>query len=257
MRIAFIGDIVGRAGRTIINNNLKKIKDEYKLDIVVANCENASGGFGITPKNANELLESGIDIFTGGNHSFDKKETFSFMNELNILRPYNYPDELAGEGYKIIEYKNRKIAIISLMGIYGMPSVDNPFRKIVKLIDNLYSDNLVDSIFIDFHAEATAEKETLLHILKGKVTAIVGTHTHIGTDDLKIIENTAYVTDIGLTGCRDMILGMDIDIPIKKALTSLGGHFAVPKQCKKILQIIIIDFDNMKSDKIFKVKILE
>jgi metallophosphoesterase (TIGR00282 family) len=198
MRIGFIGDIVGRPGRKIIKENLIKIKAEFNIDFIIANGENASHGFGLTVDSAKELFKSGIDLITGGNHSFDKKkDMLALLETSNVLRPDNYPQGLVGSGVKICEIKDEKLAVINLMGQYGMPIVENPFNWAKNLILKLQEEN-IKNIFVDFHAEATSEKRVLLMLLKNQVSAICGTHTHVGTDDLQIFENTAYLTDIGL-----------------------------------------------------------
>lgn len=258
MRIAFIGDIVGRPGRKIIKENLEKIKTQYEIDFVIANCENASHGFGLTLTNASELLKCGIDLITGGNHSFDKKkDMFALLETQNVLRPDNYPEGLIGSGLKICEVNTKdtveKLAVINLMGQYGMPTVENPFNWCKKLLLELQKEE-IKNIFIDFHGEATSEKRVMLMMFKNQVSAICGTHTHVGTDDLQIFENTAYLTDIGLTGCRDNIIGMDDKIPIQKATTGIGGHFEVPNSCKSILQMMVVDIKDGKAINAFKLK---
>jgi len=258
LRIAFIGDIVGRPGRKIIKENLSKIKEEYKIDFVIANGENASHGFGLTIKNSDELFKAGIDVITGGNHTFDKKkEMFVLLETKNVLRPDNYPPGVPGTGIKIFEIKNEekleKLAVINLMGQFCMPTVENPFNWAKKLVEELKEQD-VKNIFIDFHGEATSEKRVIFMMLKGQVSAICGTHTHVGTDDLQIMDNTAYLTDIGLTGCRDNVIGMDKKVPISKATTGLGGHFEVPNACKSILQIMIIDIEEGRATNSFKLK---
>jgi len=255
VKLAFIGDIVGRPGRKIIKDRLLSIRDEYGVDLCIANGENASHGFGLTVKNANELFNCGIDIITGGNHSWDKKKDMLTLLETKpVLRPDNYPEGIPGTGVKILEVSNTKIAIVNLMGLYTMPQVLNPFTHAQELVDKLISDG-IDHIFLDFHAEVTAEKRVMMQLLKGKVSAICGTHTHVGTDDLEITNGTFYVTDVGLTGCRDNVIGMESDVPIKKALTGLGGHFNVPNSCKSIFQIVIFDLDEKgKCTDAFKLK---
>lgn len=258
LRIAFIGDIVGRPGRKIIKENLSKIKDEYNIDFVIANAENASHGFGLTVKNCKELTNSGIDVITGGNHSFDKKQDmFALLETSYVLRPDNYPNGVPGSGCKVFDVKvNEKIeklAVINLMGQFSMPTVENPFNWSKKLIEQLKNDG-VKNIFVDFHGEATSEKRIIFMLLKGKVSAICGTHTHIGTDDLQIVDKTAYLTDIGLTGCRDNIIGMNEKIPIQKATTGIGGHFEVPNNCKSILQIMVVDIEEGFAFNSFKLK---
>lgn len=256
MKIAFIGDIVGRPGRKIVNDKLKKLINEHNIDYVIANGENASHGFGLTVKNCEELMASGIDMITGGNHSWDKKkEMLCLLQSHNVIRPANYPSEVPGDGYKIHNINGVKLAVVNLMGIFAMPQVLNPFTYAIELVDKLIEDG-IKHIFIDFHAEASAEKRTLMQILKGKVSAICGTHTHVGTDDLEITNGTFYLSDIGLTGCRDNVIGMDSKIPIKKALTGLGGHFDIPKSCKTIMQIVIIDInEDGKAIDAFKIKL--
>jgi len=258
MKIAFIGDIIGRPGRKIVKQNLSTLRDKYNIDFVIANGENASHGFGITVKNANELFNCGINLLTGGNHSWDKKKDILTLFETKpVLRPDNYPKEIAGSGVKIIDISGTKLAVINLMGIYTMPQVLNPFTHAVELIDRLNNKG-INHIFLDFHAEVTAEKRIMMQLLKGKVSAICGTHTHIGTDDLEITNGTFYVTDIGLTGCRDNVIGMDSKIPIQKALTGLGGHFDVPNNCKSIMQIAIMDIDDDgKTREAFKIKLYD
>ena len=243
MKIAFIGDIVGRPGRNIIKKELVRLKQEHNIDFVIANGENASHGFGLTTKNADELIKSGIDCITGGNHSWDKrKDMYALLETDYVLRPHNYPQGVKGEGLKFFELANTKIAVINLMGIFAMPQVTNPFIEANQIIEDLKSKN-INHIFIDFHAEASAEKRTLMAMLKGKVSAICGTHTHVGTDDLEVSDGTFYVTDIGLTGCRDNVIGMDSKVPIDKALTGIGGHLDIPNSCKSILQVIIVEVD--------------
>jgi len=243
MRIAFIGDIVGRPGRRIINDKLKLLRKEYDIECVIANGENASHGFGLTIKNCDELLSYGIDVITGGNHTWDKKKDMMVLLKTHpVLRPDNYPIGVEGSGLKIIEINKQKFAILNLMGLFSMPQVLNPFTHAIEVIDKLISDG-INHIFIDFHAESTAEKRTMMQLLKGKVSAICGTHTHVGTDDMEITNGTFYVSDIGMTGCRDNVIGMESKVPIKKALTGLGGHFEVPNSCKTIMQIIIIDIN--------------
>ena len=258
MRIGFIGDIVGRPGRKIVKDNLAKIRKEFEIDFVIANGENASHGFGLTVLACNELLKSGIDLITGGNHSFDKKkDMIVLLQTANVLRPDNYPEGLVGSGMKICEVQTNegieKLAVINLMGQFAMPMVENPFNWAKKLLEELKEKD-VKNIFIDFHAEATSEKRIMLMMFKNQVSAICGTHTHVGTDDLQIFENTAYLTDIGLTGCKDNVIGMDSKIPIQKVTTGIGGHFEVPNSCKSILQMMVVDIEDGKAQSAFKIK---
>jgi len=258
LRIAFIGDIVGRPGRKIIQHNLENLIQKHNIDFVIANGENASHGFGLTIKNADELFKYGINIITGGNHTWDKKKDMLVLLETKaVLRPDNYPSQIQGSGVRIVEVGSEKLAIVNLMGLFCMPQVLNPFTHAVELVDKLKEDG-IKHIFIDFHAESTAEKRVMMKLLQGKVSAICGTHTHIGTDDAEISDGTYYVTDIGMTGCRDNVIGMESDVPIQKALTGLGGHFNVPNNCKAILQLAIIDIDeDGQASDAFKLKLYD
>lgn len=253
MRIAFIGDIIGRPGRSIIKENLKSLKEEYKIDFVIANYENASHGFGLTQKNAAELFNTGIDVMTGGNHTWDRKEIHSLFDKYELLRPHNYPVEVSGTGCKTYEIAGEKLAVLNLMGHFGMPMVDNAFRSATDTVKRLQEEG-VKNIFIDMHAEATAEKRALFMMFKSQVSAIVGTHTHVGTDDLQIDEGTGYLSDIGLTGCRDNVIGMDARVPIERFMTGLPGHFKVPDKCKSILQMVVFDMNNGQCSNAFKIK---
>jgi metallophosphoesterase (TIGR00282 family) len=253
VKIGFIGDIVGKPAREIIAYHLKNIKKEHNLDFVIANGENASHGFGLSKKNADELLGYGIDLFTGGNHSFDKKEIMPFLDSMPILRPDNYPDGVKGNGIFKCEIDKEKLAVINILGEYSMPNVDNPFIHIQNLLQSVHKEGY-KNIFIDFHAQATAEKRTLYMMIKDEVSAICGTHTHIGTDDMTIENGCFYVTDVGLSGCRDGVIGMEESAPIKNALTAIKHSFDIPKKCKTILQMIILELDNGKCIDAYKIK---
>ena len=255
MRIAFIGDMIGRPGRDMVKEYLKKIRDEHKIDFVIANYENASHGFGLTPKNATELFSYGIDVMSGGNHTWDKKEIIPLFETHEILRPHNYPEEVDGTGCKIYTVNGESLAVINLLGHYSMPYTDNVFRCAKSTVEDLKRVDDVKNIFIDFHAEATSEKRAMMKLLEGEVSAIIGTHTHVSTDDFQISKGTAYLTDIGLTGCRDNIIGMDSKVPLKQFLTGIKGHYDIPKKCKKILQIAIMDIEDGVCSNAYKLKI--
>ncbi len=256
MRVAFIGDIVGNPGREMLKSYLSKIKEEYKIDFVIANYENASHGFGLTTKNANEIVGYGVDCMSGGNHTWDKKEIEALFDTHEILRPHNYPDGVNGTGCKVYDVAGEKLAVLNLMGHYAMPYTDNAFRCAKDSVETLHASG-VKNIFIDFHAEATSEKRAMMMLLQGSVSAIIGTHTHVGTDDFQISNKTAYLTDMGLTGCRDNVIGMDKKVPLKQFLTGLRGHFDIPKKCKKIFQIAIMDFNEGRCESAFKLKIFD
>lgn len=256
MKIAFIGDIVGQPGRKMIQNHLKKIREEENLDFVIANYENASHGFGLTMKNADELFGSGVDVMTGGNHSWDKKDILPLFESRELLRPHNYPDGVAGTGLKTYEVQGEKIAVLNIMGHFSMPYADNAFRCATSNVAQLKAEG-IENIFIDFHAEATSEKRGLMMMLQSQVSAIIGTHTHVSTDDLQIVQGTAYLTDIGLTGCRDNVIGMDKKAPISQFMTGLKSHYDIPKKCKKILQIVLMDLENGKCKSAYKLKVFD
>jgi len=242
LKIGFIGDIVGKPGRLMLGQHLKRLQQEHFIDYTIANYENASHGFGLTEKNCKELLGYGVDMMTGGNHSFDKKEILTLFDTYPLIRPLNYPNSTPGNGLFKTTILGTEIAIINLLGHYTMPMVDNPFTKILEAIDALETQGIIH-IIIDMHAEASSEKRALLYLLKDRVSAILGTHTHVGTDDLQVVDGCCYVTDVGLTGCRDNVIGMESDVPISRFLTGLGGHFNVPNECKAILQMIVFELD--------------
>jgi len=248
LRLLFIGDIVGKPGRVMVKHHLPKIKKKYNVDFVIANYENASHGYGITPKNYKEIKNAGIDVMTGGNHSFDKREIEPFLEIEPILRPINMYKENKGKGV-FIDEKN-KLAIISLMGQFGMPIFDNPFRVIKKEIEKLKNYN----IFIDFHAESTAEKRAIYLMLEENIIGLIGTHTHIGTDDLTIQNGSLYLTDVGLTGCFDNVIGMSKIEPIERGLNGISKKFDVVDNCTKIFQAIIFDIEENRCVDAFKIK---
>lgn len=254
MRIGFIGDVVGSPGRDMIKKHLPSIREKYSIDAVIANTENASHGFGLTHKNAMELFNAKIDLMSGGNHTWDKKEIIPLLDSLPILRPANYPKDVPGSGIKYIKVGDKKLCVINLMGLFTMPWCENPFIFMKNELEKLEPN---DGIFIDFHAEATSEKRALMQLLKGKVSAIIGTHTHVGTDDLLIENGTLYLTDVGLTGCRDNVIGMDSNAPLKRFLTGMHASYDVPKKCKSILQMVIFDIEDNICKEAFKLKIID
>lgn len=256
MKIAFIGDIVGRPGREILKENLMIIKETEGIDFVVANGENASGGFGINRKNAMELLKNGVDCITGGNHTWDQKEISSMFDDLPLIRPLNYPDTVPGKGYLELTLNNESLIVINTMGHFAMPMVENPFTKTNMLVQKLHKEGKKD-IIIDFHAESTAEKRCMNMMLRSKVAAIFGTHTHIGTDDLSIDAGTCYVSDVGMSGCRDNVIGMEAQAPIKRMTTGLPASLSVPKSCKRVLQMIICHVENGTCTYAKKIRILD
>ena len=182
-----------------------------------------------------------------------KKDVEAMFETHEILRPHNYPEDVKGTGCKVYDVAGEKLAVLNLMGHFSMPYVDNAFRCAKKTVEDLHADG-VKNIFIDFHAEATSEKRAMMMLLQGEVSGIIGTHTHVGTDDFLIANGTAYMTDIGLSGCRDNVIGMDSKVPLKQFLSGLKGHFDIPKSCKKILQVAVMDFSEGRCSNAFKLK---
>ncbi len=209
MKILFIGDIVARAGREALRDHLESIKREYSIDFTISNCENAAAGFGITPKIADELLGWGVDVLTSGNHIWDKKEILPYLDsQPRILRPINYPPPNPGHGVVVVETAGGEpVAVVNVQGLSFMPSIDDPFRAIEEELTRIPEH--VRVVVVDMHAEATAEKVAMGWYLDGKVSAVLGSHTHIPTADERILpEGTAYQTDVGMTGPFDSVIGM-------------------------------------------------
>ncbi|WP_018247560.1 TIGR00282 family metallophosphoesterase [Orenia marismortui] len=252
MKVFAIGDIVGRTGRRAVRELLPQIIKTEKVDFVIANAENAAGGFGLTEGVMEELLDYGIDILTMGNHTWDNKEIFDFIGESDkIIRPYNYPKGTPGVGIQTIEKDEFTLGVINLIGRVYIGNYLSPFRSLDKAIQELKEQ--VNAIIVDFHAEATAEKEALGWYSDGRVSALVGTHTHIQTADDRILpEGTAYITDLGLTGAVNSILGMNIDEPLERFLTQMPNRFKVAKGDTK-LSGLIIEIDD-KTAKAISVK---
>ncbi len=258
MNILFIGDIVGRAGRRAVRKLLHTIRKENKIDLVIANGENSAGGFGITKKVAKELFDYGIDCITMGNHTWNNKDIFNFIEkQKNLIRPLNYMPEVPGKGWTIIDYQNIKIGIINLIGQVYMSNHNSPVYIFKKYIEEIK--NKSDIIVIDFHAEATGEKLAFANYVDGKVAAVVGTHTHIQTADEQILpQGTGYITDLGLTGAVNSILGMKKEEVIKKYTTKLPGRFSVATgQCKIEGAIINIDTENSIASDIKRIQITD
>lgn len=240
MRILFIGDVVGKPGRQAIKTFLKKFIPEYEPDLVIANGENAAGGNGLTRDVANELFNSGINALSLGNHTWDKKEIINFIDEeARIARPANFPPGTPGKNFIILETKEgKKVALLNLLGRVYLSNVDCPFRVSEELLKEIKS--ITDYIIVDFHAEATSEKMALGWFLDGKVSAVVGTHTHIQTNDYRILpKGTAYITDVGMTGPRDSVLGIKPETVIKKFLTQMPVRFEVAKGALQVNGVLL------------------
>ena len=228
MRVLFIGDIVGSPGRQIVQDRLADIVAQKQIDLVIANGENAASGFGITPRLADELLGMGIEVLTGGNHSWDRKEILEYLpHQQRLLRPANFPDGAPGSGLFLGTAKNGiKYAVLNLQGRVFLTPIDDPFRKADSELAKIPPE--VTFILVDMHAETTSEKLAMGWYLDGRVTAIVGTHTHVATADEHVLPGgTAFITDVGMTGPHGGVIGMDREGIIKKFLNGLPARFEV------------------------------
>lgn len=225
MNILAIGDLVGEGSVKKLREELPKIKEQRKIDFVIVNAENVAGGMGITTKIFNELKAMGIDVLTMGNHTWGKKDIFSFIDDERIIRPANYPENVPGKGYRIFKTKKHNVCVVNLIGRTDMNVLsENPFLKMNEILGKI--EGKADIIILDFHAEATAEKIAMGYYLDGKITAMFGTHTHVQTADEQILESgTGYITDIGMTGPIKSVIGMDYGASIKRFETTLPEKY--------------------------------
>ena len=255
MKILCIGDLVGNPGLEKLKKELAVIQEAENIDFTIVNGENVGSGMGMTKRDYNELCKLNIDVITMGNHTWGKMDIFSFINENNIIRPANYSKGVPGHGYSIIEKNDKKIAVINLIGRTDMPvQSENPFLCVDKIINKIKDE--VDIIVVDFHAEATAEKIAMGYYLDGRVNAIFGTHTHVQTADEKILSGgTAYITDIGMTGPSDSVIGMDKQVSIKRFVTSLPERYRVAEG-DSILNGIVVEINDKdcKTKSIYRIK---
>jgi len=243
MRILFIGDIVGRPGRSCVKTLLPKLTSNFKPTYIIANGENAAGGFGLNEKSADELFTAGIHLLTSGNHVWDKRDILKLLpKEERIIRPVNYPPGVPGSGSYILSAPGKpKIGVINAMGRVFMPQTDCPFRKVDEELANLKQHT--NCILIDFHAEATSEKIAFGYYFDGKVSAVIGTHTHVQTADEALLpRGTAYISDVGMTGPSHSVIGVDVNIVIEKFLTQMPKRFETAKG-SSLLCGIIVDID--------------
>ena len=243
MKILLVGDVVGRPGRKAFKNITPQIKAAENIDVVIVNGENSAGGKGITQKSLDELIAGGADIITAGNHIWDKKDVFEFIDrEPFLIRPANYPEGAPGKGYCIFPYRAKNIAVINLSGRTFMPPMDCPFQKVEEILREIK--DRADIIVIDFHAEATSEKMALGYYLDGRVNAVVGTHTHTQTADERILPNgTAYITDLGMVGPWESILGVKKDIIVNKFISGLPARFDVAEG-EAVYSALIAEIDD-------------
>ncbi len=244
MKILAIGDIVATVGVNFIRDNLPAIKAELGIDLCIANGENSAIGNGITRKIADGLIQSGIDILTMGNHTFDKGEVVTLMNEgMPIIRPANYPSGTAGNGCYLFNIKGMSVAVVNLLGRVFLNPVECPFRTVDYLLECLKGDN-VDVIIVDFHAEATSEKQAMGHYLDGRATCLFGTHTHVQTADECILpKGMAYISDLGMTGPGNSVLGVKSNLVINRFITCIPCRLE-PSDNPAIFNSIILEVDD-------------
>lgn len=243
MRILFLGDVVGRSAREAVIKEIPEIRRNFSIDFVIVNGENAAGGFGITEKICEDFFSSGIDCITTGNHVWDQKELFDYIkNENRLLRPINYPEETPGKGFEIFPNQLGRVLVINVMGRLFMESLDDPFNAIEKVLDENPLGITCDAIVIDIHAETTSEKTAMGHFCDGRVSLVVGTHTHIPTADYQILPyGTAYQTDAGMCGDYDSVIGMEKTEPIRRFVEKTPGGRFNPAQGSPTLCGVIIE----------------
>lgn len=242
MRILFLGDIVGKPGREAVKRFLKSLQLEYEIDVVIANGENAAAGKGLTKEIADELYGYGIEFLTMGNHVWDNRDIMNFIDrESKLIRPANYPIGAPGQGYGFIRVKGKKVGVLNLSGRIFLPPLEDPFSGAIRYINQMKQETPI--IILDFHAEATSEKVALGWFLDGKVSAVLGTHTHIQTADARVLpQGTAYITDVGMTGPRDSVLGVKKEIIINRFLTQLPAKFELATGAIQ-MNAVVLDID--------------
>ncbi|MBP7088295.1 MAG: TIGR00282 family metallophosphoesterase [Candidatus Omnitrophica bacterium] len=254
MKVLFIGDVVGKPARLYLKEALCRVVKKLNLDLVIANGENAAGGSSITPSTAKELFDAGIDIVTSGDHIFKKKESQQVLETYDVLRPLNYGEKAIGRGFLIKEVKGLKVGVINLLGRVFMQPADCPFQAVDKALKEIIKETKI--IIVDMHAEATSEKLALGYFLSGRVSAVIGTHTHIPTADERIIDNfTAYLTDVGMTGSFNSVLGREKDQIIQRFITNMPVRFNLAQNDIRI-QAVLIEIDE-DSGRALSIKRLE
>jgi 2',3'-cyclic-nucleotide 2'-phosphodiesterase len=247
MRILFIGDVVGRSGRAILLERLGGLVADWKLDFVVVNGENAAGGFGITEAIYQEFVDAGADVITGGNHSWDQKEALVFIERApRLLRPINYPAGTPGRGVALIDAKNgARVLVVNAMGRIFMDPLDDPFAAVERELTACALHRDADAILIDVHCEATSEKQAMGHFCDGRASLVVGTHTHAPTADHQILPcGTAFISDVGMTGDYDSVIGMNKEEPLSRFLTKISGARFEPAMGEATLCALAVETDD-------------
>ncbi len=239
MKLLFIGDVVGNIGCQFLRKRLPQLKHQYQTDVVIINGENSADGNGITSFSAQQLFQAGADVITTGNHAFQRKSDFRIYENSTIIRPANYGDACPGNGFTVLDFGNCQIAVINLAGVLFMEALENPFDTIDSILSSIPTKN----IFVDFHAEATSEKKAMGFYLAQRVTAVLGTHTHVQTADACILsDHTGYITDVGMTGAENSVLGMDKKIALDRM------HLHLPLRYREAtgncwMNAVLLDFD--------------
>ncbi len=245
MKVLFVGDIVGKPGRTAVRHFVPILRERHGLDLCVGNSENSAGGAGITPESAEDLLEAGLDLLTGGNHTWSKREILPYLARSGSrqLRPANYPDGAPGRGHGVVTSRDgRKLGVVNLEGRVFMKPLDCPFRAAERLVEELREQT--PCILVDMHCEATSEKNAMGHFLDGRVSAVLGTHTHVQTADERVLRGgTAYQTDVGMCGPWDSVIGLRKESAIERFLTARHTPFETA-QGETVLQGAIVDIDD-------------
>ncbi|MGB0921587.1 MAG: TIGR00282 family metallophosphoesterase [Alphaproteobacteria bacterium] len=247
MRILFLGDVVGRSGRTVISERLPDLRRNLSIDFVIANGENAAAGFGITGKILTSLFGAGVDVVTGGNHSFDQREIMGAMDgEPRLMRPLNYPADTVGKGAGVFTAANgKRVGVLNLMGQVFMPILECPYQTGEKWLATHRLGRECDALVVDFHGEATAEKMSFAHFVDGRASLVVGTHTHIPTADQQILpRGTAYMSDAGMCGDYVSVIGMEKDEPVRRALKKTPGQRFTPAKGPGTMCGVLIDTDD-------------
>ena len=245
MRVLFIGDVVGSMGREMITEYLPRLKKKFRPQVTIVNGENAAAGRGITEKIYKKFLQDGVDVVTMGNHTWDNRDIFEFIDQAKkMVRPANFPEGTPGQGIVFVKVNQLELAVINMQARSFMVDLDDPFRKMNELIEEARKRTPI--IFVDFHGETTSEKQAMGWFLDGKVSAVVGTHTHVQTNDARILpQGTAYLTDVGMTGPYDGILGMRREPVIEKFLTALPKRFEVVENGRGLVSGCLLEIDDV------------
>ena len=255
MKILMVGDVFGEPGRAAVKKLLPKLRQQHAIDLVVVNVENAAAGFGVTPQIAREVLDQGADVMTSGNHIWDKKEIVEYITKENLLlRPANFPAGTPGVGHVTVKAGPHRVAVVNLMGRVFMSAIDCPFRKADKILNELTKETRV--VLVDMHAEATSESVAMGWYLDGRVSAVVGTHRHVQTADERVLPGgTAYITDLGMTGPIDSVIGVDKDLILQRFLTQMPVRFEAAKGPAALHGVVItVDPETGRASDIVRIR---